>query len=299
MVSEGLVSTRAYSLWLNDYASDSGSILFGGIDTDKFIGELRTVDILPDSETGNYTSFTVGMSALSLEFANGTDPANISLPSGGLLNAVLDSGTTLSYFPDDVATPLFEALGAYTYTEDSQALTLVDCNLLDSDQTFTLRIGFAASEDDTASAVTIAVPADELVLDVFAGQQDLLPTTIPFESTCLLGVQNSGDALPSGRAQSIEFALLGDTFLRSAYVVFDQTNSEILMAQYENCGQDEQAIPTGSSGASSFTGGCGSGSSSSSSSEDSGSKNAGVRTAGSVGFAVAAVAGLAMLMNTL
>jgi hypothetical protein len=47
---------------------------------------------------------------------------------------------------------------------------------------------------------------------------------------------------------------LGDTFLRSAYVVFDQDNRQVSFAQYINCGTNEQTIPA--TGAASFVGQC-------------------------------------------
>jgi hypothetical protein len=40
MVSNDLTNTKLYSLWLNDLDSSTGSILFGGIDTEKYYGTL-------------------------------------------------------------------------------------------------------------------------------------------------------------------------------------------------------------------------------------------------------------------
>jgi hypothetical protein len=37
MVSQGLINTKAYSLYLDDLEEATGSILFGGVDTDKFM----------------------------------------------------------------------------------------------------------------------------------------------------------------------------------------------------------------------------------------------------------------------
>ena len=35
MVSQGLIATKAYSLYLDDYDSPTGSIIFGGVDSGK------------------------------------------------------------------------------------------------------------------------------------------------------------------------------------------------------------------------------------------------------------------------
>lgn len=222
MLNQSLIPTRAYSLYLNDYYSSTGNILFGGVDTEKFIGELAVVPILPDAQTQNYTSFTVGMTALSLSFSNGTT-YNASL-SGDSLDAILDSGTTLSYLPDDIATPLFTAVGAYDYSSSllssaDTGLALVDCRLVSSGLVLTFRFNNAA---------TITVPADELVIDAF--DQDEIPDDVPFEETCLFGIQSSGSANSGGSAAQASYALLGDTFLRSAYVVYDIDNRQVGLA---------------------------------------------------------------------
>lgn len=223
MLNQSLIPTRAYSLYLNDYSSSTGNILFGGVDTQKFIGELVDVPILPDSQSQNYTSFTVGMTALSLSYSNGTTyHANIS---GNSLDAILDSGTTLSYLPDEVATPLFASVGAYAYGASYQSsaaseLALVDCALAGSGLEVTLRFNGAAA---------VTVPADELVIDAF--DQAEIPDEVPFEEACLFGIQNLGSSVEGGEEAQMSFALLGDTFLRSAYVVYDIDNRQVGLAQ--------------------------------------------------------------------
>lgn len=225
LVKQGFISTQTYSLYLNDYYSSTGSIIFGGVDTDKFIGNLVVVPILPDAETGNYTSFTVGLTGLSFTFPNDTDyKASLASETDDSLNIILDSGTTLTYLPEDIATPLFDAVGAYIYTSfsDSTGVALIDCNL---DATFSFRIN---------NAVTITVPSSEFVIDAFAGDPDEVPSGSPFQETCVFGIQNIGNTdaeSGSGLAKTADYAIFGDTFLRSAYVVYDLTNLQIGLAQ--------------------------------------------------------------------
>lgn len=302
MVEQEFIPTKAYSLYLNDYQSSTGSILFGGVDTEKFIGGLTVVPILPDAQTQNFTSFTVGMTAVSFSFPNGTTH-NASL-QGGSLDAVLDSGTTLSYFPDDVASPLFEALGAFTYSSlGSVGLTMVECSLATSG----LELNFRFND-----SVSIVVPADEVVIDAFGPVNGAIPPEIPLQNPCLFGIQNSGDSLPSEGARQIDFALLGDTFLRSAYVVYDLDNNQIALAQanlnstdtnvqelttssdlstFE--GVDEQQESSGTSGGGST--GTGSGSSGTSTGTLSASS---VRTGSVIGSASATSVGGMTLSNT-
>jgi hypothetical protein len=57
MVADGLIQSNAYSLWLNDLDANTGSILFGGVDTAKYTAHLRLflsrkrMDITPSSSS--------------------------------------------------------------------------------------------------------------------------------------------------------------------------------------------------------------------------------------------------------
>lgn len=249
MLNQSLIPTRAYSLYLNDYSSSTGSILFGGVDTQKFIGKLAVVPILPDTQTQEYTSFTVDMTALNLSLSNGTSySANIS---GNSLDAILDSGTTLSYLPDDIATPLFAEVGAYVYgatyySTAASELALVDCSLASSGLEITIRFNGTAA---------ITVPADELVIDAF--DQSEIPDDVPFDETCLFGIQNSGASAEDGEDEAdTSFALLGDTFLRSAYVVYDIDNRQVGLAQanLNSTRSDVQGLDADMTGLPAYTG---------------------------------------------
>lgn len=244
MVNQSKINTMAYSLYLNDYYSSTGNILFGGVDTDKFIGNLVTVPILPDAESGNYSSFTVGLTGLSFAFSNGTT-YNQSLSSeSGSLSSILDSGTTLSYLPDDIATQLFDAVGAYQYSELGSSLALVDCGL---------NVQFSFQINGNA---TITVPSDELVIDAFDGTT--IPAEVPFDSTCLFGIQNIGSSSGSsgGSARTADYAILGDSFLRSAYVVYDLSNLQIGLApaNLNSTSTNVQELKAGESSLPAFSG---------------------------------------------
>jgi hypothetical protein len=64
--SQGFINAKAYSLWLDDLESNTGSILFGGVDRSKYLGELIALPIQPDVYSGNLTSFTVSLTGISL-----------------------------------------------------------------------------------------------------------------------------------------------------------------------------------------------------------------------------------------
>ncbi|KAI0160656.1 acid protease [Xylariaceae sp. FL1272] len=205
MFNEGKINTIAYSLWLNDLDASTGSIMFGGIDTDKYQGDLIRVDVQPDSRlnTDTITSFIVQLSGLTAHSSSGDDSLGGTFP----VSVVLDSGTTLSYLPTELADDIYNEVGAVFY----QGVPLVPCSLADKEGYF----AFAFGGDD---GPVIQVGLDELVLD--AGLGKFQSGTYNGEEACEFGIFNTTEAP----------YLLGDTFLRSAYVVYDLENNEVGLA---------------------------------------------------------------------
>ena len=189
LVEDGLISTNAYSLWLNDLDASTGEILFGGVNTEKYTGELQTVPIVPE-QGGVYAELIIALTAVGANGNQGSISDNLRYA------ALLDSGSSLMYLPNDIADAIFPAVGAEW--DENQGTAFVDCSLADSTETLDL----------TFSSPTIRIPMNELVLTAGA-------------DTCILGVARAGSSVP----------VLGDTFLRSAYAVYDLENNEISLAQ--------------------------------------------------------------------
>lgn len=228
---------------LSILAAESGSILFGGYDKGKFKGNLISMPIQPDAQSGQITSMTVAWTSLSI-----TDPSQgtQTLTSKSFaLPAVLDSGTTLTYVPTDLYNQV--AYFANVITVDGMDSGLVECEAVQSYKG-TLDFGFAGS-----GGPVISVPFSELVYPY----TDDYGNQLSFENgntACYFGLAPARDNTP---------ILLGDTFLRSAYVVYDLDNKEIAIAPtnfnsdithiVEIGGSGSSATPTWSHAASSVT----------------------------------------------
>ena len=190
--NQGLIKTAVYSLWLNSASASAGSILFGGIDTSKFNGKLTTFKVR--SERGHYEQFLLQIKSVSF--------AGEQIPGGYL--AVVDSGYTGSSFPLSLAQSIWAAAGIHDgHIDQATGYPMVDCNFGDS-----LSVPFM--EFDFGSA-KFRVPMTELLIRTAPGQ-------------CLLGI-----AATSSTAK--HQPLLGVTFLRSVYAVFDLYNNEVSLAQ--------------------------------------------------------------------
>ena len=216
MANQGLIGCKAYSLYLNDRRTDSGSILFGGIDTDKFIGPLHVLPLYK-APGGTYSSFEVNFTNVAVTYNNGTE---LTIPTSILsyhAPAVLDSGTTLTYLPDEMAQPIFTALSA-VYDPDLHT-TLVSCKPATP---FTLTFTFPTITPNRS--VTITIPLHELILDLLPPNYAPPPGLPKQQKPCILAIQSTA-LLSTSLKSPAHFALLGDTFLRSAYVVYDRTSN--------------------------------------------------------------------------
>jgi hypothetical protein len=211
LANNKIINSNAYSLWLNDLDASTGSILFGGVDTNKYHGTLNRLPIIPTQ--GVYAEFVVALTDLGQNGNAGSLFKNETVP------VLLDSGSSLMYLPDQVARSLYSAFNAQY--DDSQQAAFVDCDVANQQ----------GSLDFSFSGATISVPLNELV--IVAGQQRGKPI-------CILGIGSAGDSV----------CVLGDTFLRSAYVVYDLDNNQIGLAQtnFNASGSSISEIKSGKDG---------------------------------------------------
>ncbi|KAL9026230.1 MAG: hypothetical protein Q9196_005072 [Gyalolechia fulgens] len=122
-------------------------------------------------------------------------------------SAILDSGSTGTILPTDLATTFLEFFGAVT--DPSIPQPLVACSLANADAAFVYQFG-------GSSGPKIRVPVADVIEPHIEGLQFR-----DGSDACLLGV----------RGADIDFLLLGDTFLRSAYAVYDLETRTIALAQ--------------------------------------------------------------------
>lgn len=219
MVKQGYIRSRAYSLWLNDLDADTGEILFGGIDTAKYKGKLHTVPI--DIRTGKSepSEFMITMTGIGL--TNNVGQSMSITKSDFRIPVLLDSGTTYTYVPRNV----YQSLAAELGVQYVSGTSVVACSLRDYNGTVDLDF----------SGFQINVPFNELVVDAF----DIYGYPITFddgEQLCFFGIfpELSTDGS----------YVLGDTFLRSAYVVYDLDNAEISLANVR-FNTSERYVPPG------------------------------------------------------
>ena len=210
MVSQGLITKKAYSLYLDDLQASTGSIIFGGIDTDKFSGNLAVLPVVPDDEDGTKEFIDLQVELTSYSITNQSGAIKNFTGSFTSGPALLDSGTTLTNLPDDLANEIFTSVGAVDDTNNSGNV-FINCDYLTAAPDMTFNYGFGNN-------TIIKVPVSELISDL---PEDTMTPDLPFSNACAFGLAGTGGG-PT---------ILGDTFLRSAYVVYNLADNEIGLAQ--------------------------------------------------------------------
>ncbi|EJT71268.1 hypothetical protein GGTG_10527 [Gaeumannomyces tritici R3-111a-1] len=231
LAKQGQIKSRAFSLDLRSVDSPSGAVIFGGVDTTKFIGSLAKLPILRPSDTPRGADrYYVYMTSLTVTAADGKSTnAFLSASTSSGEPVFLDSGGTLSRLPAAMFRAIGESFPGARY-DRATGFYVVSCSVRDTSGT--VDFGFGTG----SSAKRIRVSFADFIWRASG-------------VTCVLGVL----PIESDRGESV----LGASFLRAAYVVYDQDNRNIHLAQAANCGsQGISSIGTGTDAVPSATGRC-------------------------------------------
>ena len=134
---------------------------------------------------------------------------NIHAQAGINIPVIFDCGATDTYMPDSIVQPILNGVGAKPH----DALEyVVPCSLAQSKATLSFKFG-------GPDGPTIVVDLSEFVRRIPI--PSYRPTFDDGSPVCIWGLKAAG----------VRPSLFGDTFLRSAYVVYDLETAEIAVAQ--------------------------------------------------------------------
>ncbi|EMC93972.1 hypothetical protein BAUCODRAFT_49084, partial [Baudoinia panamericana UAMH 10762] len=207
LAANGLIASNSYSLWLDSLSSATGTILFGGLDRSKFVAPLHTVPVVggTTNSDGSVTYFQPMVEVTGLSIGNGPGITG----SGYSLQAALDTGTGLTVLPAGVVGSIASAVGAMYYPLGSTSgNTIIPCANVANPYHLSIVFYF--------TGVSVSVDLAQMVLQDVGNLNGV--------EMCQFGLYGAADGsgLPT---------ILGDSFLRSAYVVYDLDHNRIGLAQ--------------------------------------------------------------------
>ncbi|EAQ90236.1 hypothetical protein CHGG_02171 [Chaetomium globosum CBS 148.51] len=205
MVAQEMILAPIFGLGLGGDQDNFSEIIFGGVNRWKFAGPLEAVHIWPPISQQDPRWIQYWVNVTSVGMTKPGEPAVIytnrdtfSMPT------LLDTGSTLSYIREDLVAQIGQQFDA---TIDSGGNYIVDCAW--RDEPGTVDFGF------NRGRMVINVRYKDFIYQQYPGH-------------CMLGVQPAD-------VGSTHY-VLGDTFIRGAYLVFDQQSDIVWMNQYYNCG---------------------------------------------------------------
>ncbi len=207
MVQNGDIEREAYSLYLNTQESGKGAIIFGGVDPMKYDGELVSLPVLENpNQLTNFSHFELALTGIGISDDDGT---RLLTPSDFAMPVILDSGTTSQVIPQGVFDAISTGLGV---TEG-----YVPCQYAKSSAAIVYYFGGEGGPSINVPLSALMWPADG------SEYNDGTPACY-----VLLGPADEGEPL-----------LLGDSFMRSGYFVYDLENNYVAIAQAKLNATDE------------------------------------------------------------
>jgi len=209
LLAQNATRVKAYTLALGSKDAQEGVIVFGGVDTSKFAGPLAKLPIIPAEDSPDRVPrFWVSMDSISITQPDDAQDSKTYEDSG--MPIFIDSGSTMTILPKNLTAAIAADFGSAG--PDTNGFYRVDCALTEMNGT----LDFSFNQ----GGLKVRVPYKEMIREV--------PSNPP---ACFLGISTSDT-----------FTLLGDTFLRSAYVVFDLESDAIWMTQAASCGSTPAAL---------------------------------------------------------
>ncbi|VVT50213.1 uncharacterized protein SAPINGB_P002657 [Magnusiomyces paraingens] len=196
---QGLINKNAYSLSLANFNGSNGNLLFGGVDHSKYTGDLVTVP-RADFENSRLKTLSAKLTSLNI------DGKSYTINGDKGIVAPLDTGTTLSYLPSDIYNQLASAFGVNSVNTLVYGAPCFDVSKYgDKEVTFNF------------TGALIKVKGSDLALDF----KDY--TGVDQGNMNIFGIWSN--------TYTRGYNILGDTFLRSAYIVYDLDGNTISLAQ--------------------------------------------------------------------
>ncbi|KAK5111545.1 hypothetical protein LTR62_004841 [Meristemomyces frigidus] len=231
----GVINSRLYSVYLNDVGAYTGTILFGGIDTTKYTGEIATLDLLPDINTGVVDQFIQTVTGLAYNnsgkatnlFYGGSPNVQAYTSTDVALPVLLDTGSSAWSVP----TSYYDKFIAPQFTFVDPQSGLCACSHQNDDTSLILEFG---------AKLNITVPIREFVVPVYNSSSNE-PYIVNGQSQCAFMIV---PAQPTGQG----FQTLGDAILRSMYIVFDLDQGQVSLAQAKVNGSSSPNVVTVSAG---------------------------------------------------
>ncbi|KAG1053877.1 hypothetical protein G6F43_004076 [Rhizopus delemar] len=217
LAKKNLISDPIFSVYLGSMNDDgwSGELMLGAINPKRYTGDLKYVPVQQNidykSNKQDYTYWSVGIQEINIIKNNQSLSVNLSTTENNnstFQNAMLDTGTTYTYLTKEWSDRIVRLVTQQQTieTDPLHGLYMVDCNLRTSQ--IKLELVIASS----SQPVRWQIDMEDLVLSSSSGGNQ-----------CGFGITFDNKSKNSN-------LVIGDTILRSSYLVFDMGQKRVGIA---------------------------------------------------------------------
>lgn len=198
---QGFMKRNSYLIYMGNDATASGTVIFGGIDHAKYQDDLVQLNLVNISSSGKKLPYPIGffVDLKSIDYAD--QKKNLT---DGTLPALLDTGTTLLIAPKAQYTKISKQFGWHV----PKLGYITTCTHYD-DKTLVFQF----------NNKSITVPVSDILKPLT--HKNGKPWKVFGKEICYVGVTS----------HDRPYYILGDVFLKSAYVNFDLDQKVVSIAQ--------------------------------------------------------------------
>lgn len=250
LLSAGYIGSRSYSLSIDDNESQTGHILFGGIDRSKFSGQLITLATMP-IQSGPWKGQRIQQEVLLTRIASNVDGKTRyhecpELPAPAIIDTGV-SGIKFPYYAEHIVEAILDTMAVLRKTSAKLGRGPVAfCN--DANANFSVTFTLSDSSGLTGRTTSITVPFSELLIPLFelqnykAGRKNSRVVMQDGKALCRVKLY----AQNATRSADLRFGL-GLPFFQSAYVHhnLDQNTISFAKPAYNNKPADMVAVGPG------------------------------------------------------
>lgn len=213
------MGNQVFSIYTNMNKGWSGEMTLGGVNTDRFTGNIAYAAISPISTDGNdttpatYSMWTVQAQSLGVsDTTNSQQTKLLILPFKQEKYVMIDTGTTLSYVGGLYASQLVIAVtqDISPRLDKDTGCYFVNCELRNSTKMIDLVL--SQYTNGTAGTVQLGIPVKELILSF--GEND----------QCIFSICGWPDTDDKNKIPAFIF---GNSIIQTLYLVFDSFNLKI------------------------------------------------------------------------
>jgi len=222
LVTQGIIDSRTFSIWLNDTNAPTGTILFGGVDTTKYQEPLTSFPMQQD-DSGNFSDYSIIVQSVYLISVATGQPEELASVANSPTTYQLEIDSTYTIFAPTVWAVLVETLALQNFSTSSW---WTPCNT--SDVFISFQLGQSNGPVYTTSFEDCFQPG--------------VTKTVNGTAYCAVTMDTSDNY--GGQA------ILGEVFLRNVYAVYDLDSHTISLAASDSTGTGSNIveIPAGGKG---------------------------------------------------